>query len=148
MFYVKNLRGVQNKKGLIMYELKEYLNSINYTKKNLMDSEDIMWEKKYPAYIVNKCLAPFSDTVSLVNEMNRMHHIDNKLQYDFLLNSVRSRKRFAPFLRASKLKNLEYVKEYFGYSNEKAKSALNILNDEQIIEIKKRLNKGGKYGKH
>ena len=131
-----------------MYELKEYLNSINFTKTNLMDSEDHMWEKKYPAYIVNKCLAPFSDTISLVNELNQKHFIDNKLQYDFLLNSIRRRKRFAPFMKASKLKNLEYVKEYFGYSNEKAKSALEILNYEQIIEIKKKLSKGGKYGKH
>ena len=131
-----------------MYELKEYLNSINHTKTNLMDGDDTMWEKKYPAYIVNKCLAPFSDTVSLVNEMNRMHHIDNKLQYDFLLNSIRSRKRFAPFMKASKQKDLEVVKEYYGYSNEKAKSALGILSNEQIIRIKERLNKGGKHGKH
>ena len=67
-----------------MYELKEYLNSINYQKNNLMETDDNMWEKKYPAYVVNKCLAPFGDTVMLVNEMNRLHHLDNKLQYDFL----------------------------------------------------------------
>lgn len=131
-----------------MYELKDYLNSINYKKNSLMDTEDVMWEKKYPAYVVNKCLAPFSDTVSLVNEMNRNHHIDNKLQYDFLLNSIRTRKRFAPWMRPSKSKNLEYVKEFYKYSNEKAKSALKILSNEQITMIKQKLNKGGKHGKH
>ena len=130
------------------YELKEYLNAINHRKENLMDSEDEMWEKKYPAFIVNKCLAPFSDTIMLVNEMNMNHHLDNKLQFDFLLNTVRSRKRYAPWMKANKVKNLEYVKEYYGYGNEKAKSALNILNDEQIKTIKNSLDKGGKNGKH
>jgi hypothetical protein len=126
-----------------MYDLKDYLNSINYQKNNLMDEGDEMWEKKYPAYVVNKCLAPFGDTVMLVNEMNRLPHLDNKLQYTFLLNSLRTRKRFAPWERSSKSKNLEYVKEYYGYSNEKAKSALDILTKEQLKLIKERLYKGG-----
>ena len=129
------------------YELKEYLNAINHRKENLMDSEDEMWEKKYPAFIVNKCLAPFSDTIMLVNEMNMNHHLDNKLQFDFLLNTVRSRKRYAPWMKANKSITLEYVKEYYGYGNEKAKSALNILNDEHIKTIKNSLDKGGKNGK-
>ena len=126
------------------YELKEYLNSINHRKDNLMDTEDEMWEKKYPSFIINKCLAPFPDTIGLVNEINFHHHLDNKLQFDFLLNSVRRQNRYAPWMKASKTKNLEYVKEYFGYNNEKARSALNILNDEQIAYIKTKLNKGGK----
>ena len=130
------------------YELKEYLKAINQSKENLMDSEDEMWEKKYPAFIVNKCLAPFSDTVMLVNEMNRNHHLDNRLQFDFFLNTVRLRKRYAPWMKANKVKNLEYVKEYYGYGNEKAKSALNILNDENIKTIKNSLDKGGKNGKY
>ena len=130
-----------------MYELKEYLNSINYQKNNLMDTEDEAWEKKYPAYIVNKCLAPFGDTIMLVNEMNIRHHLNNKLQYNFLLNSLRTRKRFAPWMKSSKSKNLEYVKEYYGYSNEKAKSALDMLSNEQIDYIKQKLNRGGKNGK-
>ena len=126
------------------YELKEYLNSINVTKENLMESDDPLWEKKYSPYIVNKCLAPFNDTIGLVNEMNMRHHLDNKLQYDFLLNSIRSMKRFAPWVKAKKLTDLEYVKEYYGYSNEKAKSALAILDNEQITTIKNSLNKGGR----
>ena len=129
------------------YELKHYLNAINYEKKNLMDTDDEMWEKKYPPYVVNRCLAPFTDTIMLVNEMNKLHHLDKKLQFDFLLNSIRTRKRFAPWLKEEKIDNLECVKEYYGYSNEKAKSALKILNDEQIKTIKYSLFKGGKNGK-
>ena len=126
------------------YELKEYLKSINTSKQNVMDSDDKMWEKRYASFIVNKCLAPFNDTVMLDKEMNFHHHLDNKLQYDFLINSVRRQNRYAPWMKASKTKNLEYVKEFFGYNNEKARSALNILNDEQIAYIKEKLNKGGK----
>ena len=130
------------------YELKDYLNAINHEKTNLLDTDDEMWEKKYPPFIVNKCLAPFPDTIFLVNEMNKHHHLDKKLQFDFLLNSLRTRKRYTPWLKASKQKNLEYVKEYYGYNNEKAKSALKILNDDQIKTIKDSLNKGGRNGKH
>ncbi len=126
------------------YELKDYLNSINHTKENLLDSDDEMWEKKYPAYIVNHCLGSFFDTIMVVNEMNLNCHLDAKLQNDFLINTIRSKKRFAPWLKANKLKDLEYVKEYYGYSDVKAKSALEILSDEQINTIKNRLNKGGR----
>ena len=129
------------------YELKDYLKSINRTKEKLMDSDDELWEKKYPPFIINKCLAPFPDTVHLVNEMNVNHHLDSKLQYDFLLNSLRPRERYTPWLKAKKIKNLDYVKEYYGYSNEKAKVALDILSDEQIETIKNSLSKGGKNGK-
>ena len=130
-----------------MYELKEYLNAINHSKKKLMDTEDEMWEKKYPAFIVNKCLSAFQDTLMLVNEMNMRPHLHNKLQFDFLINSIRPRKRFAQWLKASKIKDIEYVKEYYGYSNEKAKSALDILDDEQLETIKRSLNKGGRNGR-
>ena len=126
------------------YELKDYLNAINHEKKNLMDTDDEMWERKYPAFIVNKCIAPFPDTIHLVNEMNLHNHLDKKLQFDFLLNSIRTRKRFTPWLKASKQKNLEYVKEYYGYNNEKARSALKILSDVQIKTIKDSLDKGGR----
>ena len=126
-----------------MPELKDYLNAINHTKERLLDSEDEEWEKKYPPFIVNKCVYPFQDTIMLVNEINQLPHLDKKLQFDFLLNSVRSRRRFTPWLKANKLDNLEDVKEYYGISNEKAKQALDILTDEQIATIKKKLNKGG-----
>ena len=127
-----------------MYDLfKDYLPAINHTKKNLMDSDDPMWEKKYPAFMVNKVLSGFQDTVMLSNEMNRNHFLDRDMQFQFLLNSIRSKKRFTPFLRASKIKDIECVKEYYGYSNEKAKSALDILTNEQLKLIKARLYKGG-----
>ena len=90
-----------------MYELKDYLNAINQTKETLMDSEDEQWTKKYAPFIVNKCVAPFPDTIQLVNEINRYPHLDKKLQFDFLLNSLRSRKRYTPWMKAKKLKNLE-----------------------------------------
>ena len=130
------------------YELKDYLKAINQTKEPLLDSEDEQWVIGYPPYIVNKCLAPFPDSILLVNEINQLHHLDKKLQFDFLINSLRPRKRYVPWMKAKKLKSLEYVKEYYGYNNEKAKAALDILNDEQISAIKERLNKGGRDGKH
>ena len=125
------------------YELKDYLNSINFTKKDLMKSEDKEWIKKYPAFIINKILSGFQDTVMLVNEVNRNHFLDKDMQYSFLLNSIRSKKRFSPFLRASKLKDIDLVKEYYGYSNEKAKTVLDILTKDQLKLIKEKLYKGG-----
>ena len=127
-----------------MYDLfKDYLPAINHTKKNLMDSDDPMWEKKYPAFMVNKVLSGFQDTVMLSNEMNRNHFLDRDMQFQFLLNSIRSKKRFTPYVRRSKIKDIECVKEYYGYSNDKAKSALDILTKEQLKLIKERLYKGG-----
>ena len=125
------------------YELKEYLNAINFTKKNLMDSDDLLWQKKYPAFIVNKILSGFQDCVMLVNEMNRNHFVDKDMQFQFLLNSIRSKKRYSPFLRSSKLKDLDVVKEYYGYNNEKAKVALDILTKDEVKLIKEKLFKGG-----
>jgi len=125
------------------YELKDYLNSINFTKKDLMKSEDKEWIKKYPAFIINKILSGFQDTIMLVNEVNRNHFLDKDMQYSFLLNSIRSKKRFSPFLRANKLKDIDLVKEYYGYSNEKAKTVLDILTKDQLKLIKEKLYKGG-----
>ena len=130
------------------YELKDYLNSINFTKKDLMKSDDKDWVKKYPAFIINKILSGFQDTIMLVNEVNRNHFLDKDMQYWFLLNSIRSKKRFSPFLRASKLKNIDLVKEYYGYSHAKARSALEILTDSQLEYIKEKLNKGGRDGRN
>ena len=127
------------------YELKDYLNAINFSKEKLMDSEDLLWEKKYPAYIVNRCMSMFWDTLPAANEMNGYHFLDKKVQFDFFINSIRKQKRFGgKWLSQAKLKDMEYVKEYYGYSNEKAKDALNILTKEQIEHIKNALNKGGR----
>ena len=127
-----------------MYELKEYLKAINQTKEPLMDTTDEMWEKKYPAFVVNRCVYPFSDTILLVNEMNIYNGLDNKLQFHFLLNSTRARKRFTPWLKSSKINNLETIKEYFGYSDQRAKEVLDVLTDEDISYMETKLDKGGK----
>ena len=123
-------------------ELKDWLNSINFNKQNLLE-EDPLREKKYPAFIINKCLSGFVDTVMFSNEINQYPGLDNKLQYDFYLNSIRKKKRFSPWLRKDKVQNLDAVKQYYGYSNEKAMQALKILNKDQLKFIRDRLNVGG-----
>ena len=130
-----------------MYELKDYLKAINETKELLMDTEDEEWEKKYLPFIVNKCVSPFPDTLMLCNEINQLPHLDKKLQFDFLINSLRPRKRFTPWLKAKKLEDIEHVKEFYGYNNAKAKAALDILSEEQISAIKRKTNKGGRDGR-
>ena len=128
-----------------MYELKDYLNSINYDKKPLLDSDDPTWEKKYPPFVINRCLSMFWDTLMPANEMNGLHFLSKKLQFHFLINSIRKKKRFGgKWLSQSKLKDLDYVKEYYGYSNEKAREALTILTKDQIENIKLTLSKGGR----
>ena len=119
------------------------MNSINFNKENLI-KEDPDIVKQYPPFIVNKCLAGHIDTVLFANEMNKYHHLDKDMQYSFLLNSLRKRKRFSPWLRKDKIEDLECVKTYYGYSNEKAQQALKILTPEQLNYIKKKLDLGGK----
>ena len=120
------------------YELKDWLNSVNFTKEDL--SEDI---KSYPPYIINRCLSGHIDCVMYANEMNMHHQLDKDMQYSFYLNTLRKRKRFSPWLRKDKVKDLECVKQYYGYSNEKALQALKILKKEQLTFNKKRLDIGG-----
>jgi hypothetical protein len=121
-----------------MPELKDWLNSINFTKEDL--SEDT---KDYPAFIINRCLSGHIDCILFANEMNMNSHLDKDMQYSFYLNSLRKRKRFSPWLRKDKVKDLECVKQYYGYSNDKASQALKILNKEQLDFIKQRLETGG-----
>ena len=125
------------------YELKDWLNSINLTKENLLETDPTS-KKSYPPYIINRCLSGHLDCVLLVNEMNKYHFIDKDLQYSFYLNTVRKRKRFSPWLRKDKIEDLDYVKQYYDYSNEKALQVLKILSNEQINFIKQRLEIGGK----
>jgi hypothetical protein len=120
-------------------ELKDWLNSINFTKEDL--SENI---KDYPPYIINRCLSGHIDCVMYANEMNKNHHLGKDMQYSFYINSLRKRKRFSPWIKKDKIEDLESVKSYYGYSNEKAHQALKILSKEQINFIKQKLEKGGK----
>ena len=124
-------------------ELKDWLNSINQTKKNLVD-EDPSLEKEYPPYIINRCLSGHLDCLMYANEMNMHPNIDKKMQYDFYINSVRIKKRFSPWLRKDTIKDLDYVKRYYGYNNEKAKQALRLLTEEQIKFIREKFETGGK----
>ena len=122
-------------------ELKDWLNSINFSKENLI--EDSSSIKDYSPYVINRCLSGEIDCVLFANEMNLNHHLDKDMQYSFFLNTIRKRKRYSPWLRKDKIKDLECVKQYYGYSNEKASQALKILSKAQINFIKQRLEIGG-----
>ena len=123
-----------------MTELKDWLNSINQNKNNLYEEDP---DAKSPAYIVNRCMSGHLDTVLFANEMNLNHQLPLDMQYSFFLNSVRKRKRFSPWLRKDEIKDLDLVKRYYGYSNEKAKQALRILTNEQLNFIKSKFETGG-----
>jgi hypothetical protein len=123
----------------------DYINAISHSKNNLIrDSEDpAQAEKEYNAYLVNKGLSYFIDTILFANEMNSHHHLDAKLQNDYLINNIRSKKRFAKWVKKLSEDDLEVVKIYYGYNDEKARQALSILSDDQLALIKKKQDKGG-----
>ena len=123
-------------------ELKDWLNSINQKKKNLID-EDPSVEKEYAPYIINKCLSGEIDCIIFVNELNRYHFLPKKMQYDFLINILRVKRRYSPWIRKDIIKDLDIVKRYYGYSNEKAQQALRILTKEQLTFIKSKFETGG-----
>ena len=120
----------------------DYLNSINLTKKDIMIDDDC--EKSYNSFMVNRGLSYFQDTIIIANEMNRHHQLDSKLQYQFLINMIRKRKRFSKWAKAQKESDIDAVKEYYGYSNEKARQALTLLSPDQITIIKNKVSKGGR----
>ncbi len=120
----------------------DYLNSINFTKQDIMMDDQA--EKGYAPFMVNRGLSYFPDTVAFANEMNRYHHLDNRLQFDFLINITRKRKRFSKWAKAQPESDIDAVKVYYGYSNEKARQALTLLSPEQIKIIKTKVSKGGK----
>jgi len=120
----------------------DYLNSINLTKKDIMIDDDC--EKSYNSFMVNRGLSYFQDTIIIANEMNRQHQLDSKLQYQFLINMIRKRKRFSKWAKAQKESDIDAVKEYYGYSNEKSRQALTLLSPDQITIIKNKVSKGGR----
>jgi nitrogen regulatory protein PII-like uncharacterized protein len=101
-------------------------------------------EKLYVPFMINRSLSYFNDTVLLANEMNINHHVGNRLQYDFYLNTIRKGKRFAKWAKSSKPNDIEVVKEFYSYSNEKAIQVLSLLSDDQLSELKEKVNRGGK----
>ena len=120
----------------------DYLNAINFTKEDIMI--DDITEKQYNGFMVNRGLSYFSDTVAIANEMNMYAHLDKKLQFHFLINIVRKRKRFSKRNKPDLVRDIEVVKEYYGYSNDEAKQALTLLSPEQIKELEKKVSKGGR----
>lgn len=119
----------------------EFINSINYTKEDLVIDD---WsEKQYNSYVINRGLSFGPDTIIQANEMNSRPHLDKKLQYQFLINIIRPRKRYNKWLKADKIEAIEVIKTYYGYSTDKARQALSILNPEQIDKLKQKLKKGG-----
>jgi hypothetical protein len=120
----------------------EYVNAINMTKKNIM--VDDIAEKQYVPYMTNRSLSYFNDTVLIANEMNINHHLDNRLQFDFFINIIRKRKRFSKWFKPESQSDVEVVKAYYGYSNDKARQALSLLTKEQLEVLKKKVDKGGR----
>jgi hypothetical protein len=120
----------------------EFVNAICDSKENLI--VDDISEKAYNSFMINRSLSYHYDTVLLANEMNLRSHLDNKLKNDFLINTVRKKKRFAKWKKPESSDDLEVVKEYYGYSNEKARQILPLLNDDQMGQLRQRVYKGGK----
>lgn len=122
----------------------EFLNTINYTKKDMMNENLEEVERGYSSYHINRSLSYFSDTVDAANIINRYHHLDNKLQYHFLLNIIRKKRRFSKWIKADPISDIEVVKQYYGYSNTKAKQALSLLSPDQINIIRQKVDQGGR----
>ena len=123
-------------------ELKDWLNSINFNKDNLIE-EDPEAISSYPPYIVNRCLSGHLDTVLFANEMNRYSNLDKDMQYSFFLYTLRKRKRFSPWLKKEQVEDLDLVKKHYGYSNEKAKVAVSLLTKTQLEYIRNKHDMGG-----
>ena len=120
----------------------DYVNSILQNKKNLIVDE--LTEKDYSPFLVNRTLSYHKDCILYANEMNRRHLADKKLQYDFLLNTIRSQKRpFAKWIKSEKSEDLECIKQVFGLSDQKAREAKRLLSNEQIQQLKEQTDTGG-----
>ena len=120
----------------------EFIKSINETKKDIM--VDDVSEKGYNPFIINRNFSHFNDTVLYANEMNRYHHLDHRLQFDFFINIIKKKKRWSKWIKPQDINNLELIKQHYGYSNDKAKSVLQLFNNEKIEELKIKGLKGGR----
>jgi len=121
--------------------LTEFLNSINQTKENILASDPKL-EKEYVPYVINKCFSYFPETIFHANRMNMVSHIDKKLQYDYYFHSVSKKKRFSKWVKPEKLKDIEVIKEVYGYSDTRAREVLDLV---PIEELYKFIEKGGKH---
>lgn len=123
----------------------DYVNAINFNKQDLMTGteNDELAEAAYVPFLANRSLSNFPDTILYANEMNKHNHLDNKLQFYYLINSIRPKKRFSKWAKRQDSEDFEAVKEYFKYNNTKTEQALQLLTPDQIKTIKKKLNTGG-----
>ena len=123
----------------------DYVNAINFNKQDLMTGteNDELAEAGYVPFLTNRSLSNFTDTILYANEMNRHNHLDNKLQFHYLINSIRPKKRFSKWAKRQDSDDFEAVKAYFKYNNAKTEQAISLLTPEQIIKIKKKLKTGG-----
>ena len=123
----------------------DFVNDINFGKKDIItdSANPELAEKTYNPFLTNRALSYFPDTIQFANMMNKNSHIDHLLQYSFLLNIIRKRKRFSKWFKKNDDDVLEMVIEYYGYSVNKAKEALKILTDDQLEKIKEKMTKGG-----
>ena len=126
----------------------DFLNSINYTKENLLKDCLPEEEKDYNSFMVNRGLSQFPDTVAIANEMNRFHHIDKKMQYDFLFNLIRKRKRMSKWAKPAREDDVKLIQEAYNYSYNKAESVIDLFNAEQLEALRKKMSKGGKSKKY
>ena len=120
----------------------EYIKSINESKKDIM--VDDIAEKGYNPFIINRNFSFFNDTVLYANEMNKYHHLEHRLQFDFFINIIKRKKRLSKWVKPQDINNLELIKQHYGYSNEKAKSVLELFSNEDIEELKRKGLKGGR----
>ena len=127
----------------------DYVNAINTTKKNLMvgTENDRLAEKGYDPFLTNRSLSYHNDTIGLANEMNTRHYLDKKPQFEFFINTVRPKKRFAKWVKKQKDSDVAVIKEYYGYNDIKARQALTILTDDELTDIRIRIDKGGRDAK-
>jgi hypothetical protein len=122
----------------------DFLNDINYGKKNLMiDDIDHQVEKQYLPFIVNKGLSYTMDTVIYANEMNIRPSTDKKLQFDYLINTIRRNKRFPKWIKPEEDENTKVIMDYYGYNAQRAKEVLSLHSMEEISQIKEKLDTGG-----
>ena len=122
----------------------DFINDINFGKKNLLKDDDKgILEKEYNSFIINRGLSYFSDTVLYANEMNLRHELDKRMQNDNLLHSIRPKKRFSKWAKNKKEERVDLIKQYFNYSNQKAREVLDIITDEEYNQIKQAFETGG-----
>lgn len=123
-------------------KLTDWLNSINFVKNDIIQ-EDPLTEKEYVPFIVNRSLSYFPDTLFHANEMNCNHFLAKKLQYDYLRNVVRKRKRFSKWDKKVQNDDIDVIKTYFGYSTKKAIEVLSVLSKNDIKKIRESIQTGG-----